>query len=325
MPANPTLDYSLPALRVGERRLRSIAQSLGIGYALAQYGGMRTQADTNQILGYRLNDYRAAIKKNPTVARIPIDTWRPIAPFGRSLHNWGAAFDIIITAAPPGWTAAKALAALGAMAPQAGLRWGGTFSKDRLDPPHFELPMSVVDARAAYLQFTNGKGYQGPSGPLDFIRGLFSARPAPIVEVPDVRPVLPDVSYIRERQPVFDTSGLVAAPLPIIRVPERQATDDNGDYGKEYEEERPRDNRISSNVRYSDRPTMMLAGDDDLGSVVQSPTRTDVTDAALFASAQEAKRKRDIQFMIALVVGGAVVLKVVTSKQKKTRRRKRRR
>jgi hypothetical protein len=318
MPANPTLDYSLPQLRTAERRLRMLAQQMGISYALAQYGGMRTQADTTQILGYRINDYRAAIKKNPNVARIPIDTWRPIAPFGRSLHNWGAAFDIIITAAPPGWTASKALAALGAFAPQAGLRWGGTFSSDRLDPPHFELPMSVVDARAAYLQFTNGKGYQGPSGPLDFLRGLFGSRPAPIVEVQEARPVVPGVSYIRERQPVFDTSGLVAAPLPIIKVPERVNADDA-------EEERPRDNRIGTNARYSDQPTMMLAGDDNLGSAVQSPVRTDVTDAALFASAQEAKRKRDLQFTIALVVAGAVILKVVTSKRrKKTRRRKRR-
>ncbi len=298
MPANPSLEYSLPQLRAAEARLRALAQQLGISYALAQYGGMRTQADTNQILNYRLADYRVAVKKDPRVARIPIDQWRPIAPFGRSLHNWGAAFDIVITGVPRGWTAGKALAALGAVAPQAGLRWGGTFSRDRNDPPHFELPIAVVDARAAYLKYTNGKGYQGPKSPLDFFRQWFtpssSTSPAPAPVEYDVGPVLPDVQYMKPRtDDNLLNIRVEAAPLPQQAPVNATTTED----------EPAVIGRISSNARASSAPRYVLAGD-DIGDV---PVRTDATDAVLLAQAQEAKRQRDMKVLAGLVVVGLIV------------------
>jgi D-alanyl-D-alanine carboxypeptidase-like protein len=308
MPENPSLDQSLPQLRAAEQRLRAAAQQMGISYALAAYGGMRTQADTNQILAYRTNDYRAAVARNPAVARIPIDQWRPIAPFGRSLHNWGAAFDIVITGAPAGWSRDKALAALGTLAPSIGLKWGGNFPRDRIDTPHFELPMSVVDARAAYLAYTQGKGYTGPSGPLGFLRGLFSSRSVPAVSTHATAPqmIIPEVSFARQRAPEFEIAPIVAAPLPTIVAPPVQAED--------VESEAP---RVIGRIGTSSfgQPTMMLAGD-ELGADQTAPVRTDVSDAVHLAAADEAKRRQNRNLVIiAVVVGG---LLFVSRKRRRT-------
>lgn len=299
MPANPSLDYSLPQLRAAEARLRAVAQQMGISYALAEYGGMRTQADTNQILGYRAQDYRAAVARNPAVARIPIDQWRPIAPFGRSLHNWGAAFDIVITGAPAGWSRDKALSALGALAPSIGLKWGGNFPKDRIDTPHFELPMSVVDARAAYLAFTQGKGYTGPSGPLGFLRGIFT-RSAPTVQTQATAPqiVVPEISFTRSRVPELQITPVVAAPLPTITAPSIPADDAENDTPQVI-------GRIGTSAFGT--PTMMLAGD-ELGADQTAPVRTDVSDAIHLAAADEAKRRQNMKIVFGIAIVGGILL-----------------
>lgn len=151
---------ALPELLAAERALRVKADALGIEYRVADFGGLRTEADTNRILGYRKADYAAAVKKDPKVAKIPIETWRPIAPFGSSYHNYGAAFDVRITKRPAGVSESAALAKLGALAPSVGLRWGGTFSAKRSDPPHFELAISLADAKARWQRFAAGREVQ---------------------------------------------------------------------------------------------------------------------------------------------------------------------
>lgn len=315
MPANPSLDQALPELRAAEGRLRARAQQMGISYALAQYGGLRTQADTNQILNYRLAEYRSAVKTNPRVALIPINTWRPIAPFGRSMHNWGGAFDIVITGAPPGWTKDRALAALGAIAPSVGLRWGGTFPKATLDPPHFELPLSVVETRSRYLQYTNGKGYVSPRSPLDFFRnifGSFTSAPAPMpieVEQRSVAPSqIPGVLFIPSRMNILESLGRIsAAPLPPVIAPRPVEAADE-EQGSDNTNERP----VIGTISYAgpSSASMMLAGDEQLGAVSDTPVRTDATDAALLASAQEAKRRQQLKVVGSVIVAGLIIASV---------------
>lgn len=140
-----SIDGALPQLIDAESQLRQRATALGISYDIADYGGVRTFADTVTILGYRDADYAAAIAADPNVANIPINTWRPIAPFGSSFHNYGAAFDVKITSAPAGMSFDDALQELKSLAPSVGLS-----SSVANDPPHFELPISLDDARAQW-------------------------------------------------------------------------------------------------------------------------------------------------------------------------------
>lgn len=140
-----SISSALPQLIAAEAALHARANSLGIDYRIADYGGVRTQADTILIMGYRAADYAAAIARNPSVANIPINVWRPIAPFGSSFHNYGAAFDVLITQTPPGMTEASALSTLKSIASSVGLR-----SNVPNDPPHFELPITLAQAKAAF-------------------------------------------------------------------------------------------------------------------------------------------------------------------------------
>lgn len=136
---------ALPQLITRESMLRARANALGIDYRIADFGGLRTQTDTVLILGYRAADYAAAVANNPSVAALSINEWRPIAPFGSSMHNYGAAFDVLITRTPPGMSEGAALAQLKSIAPSIGLR-----SSVPNDPPHFELPLTLDEARRAW-------------------------------------------------------------------------------------------------------------------------------------------------------------------------------
>jgi hypothetical protein len=179
---------------------------------------------------------------------------------------------------------------------------GRKLSPATKDPPHFELPMSVVDARSAYLQFTNGKGYQGPNSPLDFFKQWFvprssSAAPA-VAPIETTGPVVPDIQVTRSNT---DTSLLnnirvEAAPLPPqapVNASDAEADEESGKVV----------GRISSNQRASSAPRYVLAGD-EIGDV---PVRTDATDAALLAQAHEAKRQRDMKILAGVVVVGLIV------------------
>jgi len=157
MDPDAALVNALPDLRAHERALRAKATAMGIAYKIAPYGALRTQADTSQILKYRDDDYRLYVQRTRAAGKIPVDigTFRPIAPFGNSYHNYGAAFDVVVTSAPQGVSAAAALAKLGAVASSVGLRWGGYFAKP--DTPHFELPIGLTQARERWNAHQNPK------------------------------------------------------------------------------------------------------------------------------------------------------------------------
>lgn len=150
------LSGTLPETQAAYQNLTAALASRGITARVADYGGVRTLADTNQILQYRTDDYTAAVNAgeiNPAVTSL--QRFRPISPYGSSYHNYGAAFDLLIIARPAGMTEAQALALAGGMAPAYGLRWGGTFTNP--DTPHFELAIPLATAQAKYAAMTGGK------------------------------------------------------------------------------------------------------------------------------------------------------------------------
>lgn len=148
-----TLIGELPELTTAIETLRKVALADGIEFVTADFGGVRTLADTTKILKYRDDDYAVYLKNLaklfPQRPPTPKEIWRPIAPFGSSMHNYGAARDVKITVKPSSMTEAEALRRLGSHAPDCGLRWGGTF-RVKVDMPHFELPLRLSDARARY-------------------------------------------------------------------------------------------------------------------------------------------------------------------------------
>lgn len=145
-----------PGLTAGVEKLRVLAEADGIAFTTADFGGVRTEADTTRILKYREDDYKVYVAKlekmtGLKVTPVAVEKWRPIAPFGNSFHNWGCARDLKILKKPDSFTEAEALRRLGSHAPACGLRWGGNF-KNRVDPPHFELAITLMEARARWEQ-----------------------------------------------------------------------------------------------------------------------------------------------------------------------------
>jgi hypothetical protein len=150
---------ALPELVAAERKLASAAGTYGITYAIAKFGGVRSQADTVKALAYRDQDYRSYViaAKNAGAVIIPIDgAWdhgklRKIAPFGSSYHNYGAAFDVRVVTKPATMTVDQAIARLGALSSAAGLHWGASFG----DQWHFQWNVPIGTARSAWE--TTGK------------------------------------------------------------------------------------------------------------------------------------------------------------------------
>lgn len=155
MNADTALAKTLPQLRAAELKLRAYAAKEGITYEIAAFGGFRTAADTAKILKYRDDDYAVYVSnmtaQGKAASIIPKEKWRRIAPYGRSFHDRGAAFDVQVTKTPVTMTFKQALVHLGALAPLCGLRWGGSFD----DPVHFELAISLTDAQRLWEEYTN--------------------------------------------------------------------------------------------------------------------------------------------------------------------------
>lgn len=151
-----TLAGVLPETAAAYDQLDAFARQHGIAIGVADFGGIRTQSDTTKILGYRSDDYKAALSAGTIRPDTTLQQFRPIAPFGSSFHNYGAAFDVRVTARPASMTEYAALRALGLYAPNIGLRWGGNFTNP--DPPHFELAIPLTEAKARYTSFASSGG-----------------------------------------------------------------------------------------------------------------------------------------------------------------------
>lgn len=134
------------------QRLETLARAEGIEFKTADFGGVRTEADTTRILGYRDDEYAAYVTKLKSMypGRAPIakEKWRRIVPFGKSHHNYGAARDVQPINWPTGKSAQWAhdrLDTIAATDPElkAALRCGDDFG----DEPHFELRIPLEEAR----------------------------------------------------------------------------------------------------------------------------------------------------------------------------------
>jgi hypothetical protein len=156
-PAFNTLAGSLPQLIASEAKLHQFALSRGIDYVIAKFGGRRTQKITDLIMQYRRDDYAAAVKKNPALAKVPIEKYRPIAPYNLTRHKFGSAFDIVLTRLPKGMSSSAAMELLGDYAEKyCNLRWGGHFPEDRIDVKHFELTPPMATLEVAWNNFVRG-------------------------------------------------------------------------------------------------------------------------------------------------------------------------
>lgn len=145
-----TLEGEDPEFTERIENLRELAADEGIEFDTADFGGVRSEADTVKIMRYRDNDYAVYVKNMKRKGKKPVSigVFRPINKFGTSHHNFGFARDLKITRYPSSFTKDRALQRLGALAPEAGLVWGGTF--DRYDGPHFQMPITLAEARRRY-------------------------------------------------------------------------------------------------------------------------------------------------------------------------------
>jgi hypothetical protein len=164
MPMPAALNQALPELQAAWQCLEPIANASGISIdemnTVSDLGVdvsvVRTQADTALILQTRQNDFNAAVAAGQIPADTTLQAFRPVAAFGKSFHDYGAAVDIAITARPSAMTVDQAYAVLGQAAPSCGLRWGGTFSNP--DPAHFELAMSLAAVEAMWSNYQASGG-----------------------------------------------------------------------------------------------------------------------------------------------------------------------
>lgn len=147
--ARPELTRAFEALRAVVNQ-----EHPGLTFDVAAYGGMRSAADTSRILTYRENDWAAAVRAKPSLAQTTTkEKWRAIAPWGSSMHNYGAAFDVEITGTPAGMSRLAALNIVKDYADVVNLIDGRAFD----DPPHFELPGGLAKAKAEWERMTGTK------------------------------------------------------------------------------------------------------------------------------------------------------------------------
>lgn len=128
---------------------QTLETQFGISIGIAEYGGFRVLEDLEEILAFRSSEFEKAVAAGEISASTDINAWRPIAPYGHSFHNYGAAFDIRVKAGGgAGYTDEQVFAIAGTFAPALGLRWGGTFPNP--DDDHFELNVSLAQARSMF-------------------------------------------------------------------------------------------------------------------------------------------------------------------------------
>ena len=220
-----TLAGVLPETAIAYNALDAYARSQGISIRVADFGGIRTQSDTTKILQYRQDDYNAELRAGLITPDTTLQQFRPIASFGSSYHNYGAAFDIQVVAWPSSMTQYGALKMLGAYAPNIGLRWGGTFPNP--DTPHFELAITLADAKQRYTSYASGGGASSTISDIASSLDLGSFLPGLAPSTDDVAAAIdaPDylysgddsgVSALTDNQPPVGLFVLGAAVLGIM-------------------------------------------------------------------------------------------------------------
>ena len=127
----------------------TLESQYGISIGIAEYGGFRALDDLETILAIRNREFEQAVAAGELAANTDINAWRPIAPYGHSFHNYGAAFDIRVKpGGGAGYSDEQVFEIAGQWAPALGLRWGGGFPNP--DTDHFEREVSLAQARALF-------------------------------------------------------------------------------------------------------------------------------------------------------------------------------
>jgi hypothetical protein len=132
------LALALPPLIAAEAKLRTLAAAEGIEYTIPAYGGVRTEADQAQLVRWR---DEAVAAGEPSYQ---------VAPFGKSYHEVGAAFDTAITKRPASMSLDTARTRLGRLGESIGLTWGGSWTPGNRDIFHFELKGTRASFLPAY-------------------------------------------------------------------------------------------------------------------------------------------------------------------------------
>jgi len=143
---------ALPQMQQLWDSLVSTLSAQGIAIDVADWGGYRTADDTAAILNIRQAAYDAYVAGGGT---LPITgAWNdgaswPIAPYGKSFHDYGAARDVEVLSAPAGMSGLAVTAAIDAAAESVGLRDGASFG----DPLHVELPITLAEAQTEWAAY----------------------------------------------------------------------------------------------------------------------------------------------------------------------------
>jgi hypothetical protein len=140
------------------------AAAEGIVVEIADFGGYRTESDTALILKYKQQDYDAYAQAALAAGHTPLPItgpWddgsaRPIAPYGSSYHDFGAARDFTISHYPKelGMSYADAVRRVQELAESNGLRSGHDFGDDA----HLELPVTLDVARQMWADYQASSG-----------------------------------------------------------------------------------------------------------------------------------------------------------------------
>lgn len=146
------LRWLLPGVQEAERKLRAYAQSRGISYIIAPYGGLRTESIVNLLLRWR---DEAVAKGQPSYR---------VSSFQAGKHPKGGAFDIRVTKYPLSMSIHDAYRVLGEYAPRIGLVWGGTFPPPE-DIFHFESHQSLAQLETRFANWVKDPAY--PQGYVD--------------------------------------------------------------------------------------------------------------------------------------------------------------
>ena len=209
VPPESALAHHLPEFRARELKLRGLAAVEGLQYGVADFGGLRTEADTAQALHYRDMDYAAYVARAKAAGRVPLPitgAWddgkpRPIQPFGLSFHNFGAAADIVPTVVPAGMTFSSAQNRLGTLAGKAGLVWGGLWSGNSYDPRHVQLATGLAQVRDMWNQYQSGTLPTAPASPGAgiVIPGVQVVSSGPMAASGPVAAILPAIKSVASR------------------------------------------------------------------------------------------------------------------------------
>lgn len=178
-----TLVGCLPQLVDAYNCLAQAAAGFGIGVAINDYGGFRTAATTAEIMAYRTRDYAAALASGEIPASVSVDQFRPIAEYGASFHDYGAAVDVSPVSWPSGLSESDAAASLGVLAGGCGLRQPLPVS----DPAHLELDLSLSDAAALYASYAGAGGASPVGGAWGWLLLLALGGVALVLLTPDLR------------------------------------------------------------------------------------------------------------------------------------------